>query len=81
MTQRVTHVRPARGPFTHFKVNGVEKTRDTCVNEIERGFDYQTHPALGIASPIHIINVNNKKYLRTDRNKTPEDNLGSLPCF
>ena len=30
---------------------------------------------------VEIISVNGGKYLRTDRNNTPKDNLGSLPEF
>ena len=30
---------------------------------------------------VHIIEVNQKKYIRTDTNKTEADNLGELPTF
>lgn len=30
---------------------------------------------------VHIIEVNDEKYMRTDNNETEEDNLGKLPEF
>lgn len=30
---------------------------------------------------VRVIEVNNKKYIRTDANKTEKDNLGELPEF
>jgi len=78
----ITHVRPQHGPFTHFKVDGIEKTRETCVREADSGIPYQSKSVLGLTAPIRVITMNNgKKYLRTDKNFTEEDNLGVLPEF
>ena len=30
---------------------------------------------------IHVVTVNGREYLRTDRNEVEEDNLGELPEF
>ena len=82
MTKKVTHVRPKNGPFTHFKVDGAEKSRATCVREIESGTVYRTSPPNNVrGADIHVVEVNNTKYLRTDKNKTEADNLGELPVF
>jgi len=34
-----------------------------------------------MGSKINVISINNKKYLRTDANKTEKDNLDKLPTF
>ena len=81
MAKKVTHVRPKSGPFTHFKVDGAEKTRSTCVSEIESGIAYKTSPPGGGGADIHVVEVNRKKFLRTDHNHTEADNLGELPVF
>ncbi|GHT31041.1 hypothetical protein FACS1894214_2020 [Planctomycetales bacterium] len=81
MTSNVTHVRPKNGQLTHFKVNGSEKARETCIREIESGIDYKTSPRTGSGASIHVVEADHKKYLRTDKNKTPADNLGELPSF
>lgn len=30
---------------------------------------------------VHVVVINGYSYLRTDKNKTPKDNLGNLPTF
>jgi hypothetical protein len=58
-------------------------SRENVVNGIENGRVFFTmrlvngSPSLG--EEIHIITVDNVKYLRTDRNSERNDNLGSLP--
>lgn len=34
-----------------------------------------------MGAKINVISINNKKYLRTDPNKTAKDNLDNLPTF
>lgn len=63
-----------------------ERTRSQVVNAIEnKGYTYVTSYKKDNewykGQKVHIINVDGKKYLRTDSNKTTKDNLGELPEF
>ncbi|MFC5136591.1 MULTISPECIES: DUF3892 domain-containing protein [Haloferacaceae] len=42
-----------------------------------------THGSNGwkLGEEVHVVEANGEKWLRTDPNETPEDNLGSLPTF
>jgi hypothetical protein len=41
LKQLVTHVYPEQGTYSLFKVNGIIKHRDTCIQEINSGqFQY-----------------------------------------
>lgn len=60
--------------------------RADIVNDIESN-DSHYHPLfapegsknMDIGPKVHVVTIGGKKYLRTDRNDTPEDNLGELP--
>jgi hypothetical protein len=58
-------------------------SRQAVIDHIESGQTYMTIRIVGGTwSPgavIHVVTVNGKKYLRTDRNQTARDNLDSLP--
>ena len=79
--QYITHVHPAGGPFTMFKVNGEPRSRQKCISDIEAGTPYWTQSPEGDESKIHLYTVDGNTYLRTDRNEITEDNLGELPPF
>lgn len=65
---------------------GSEWKRDSVVKSLE---DDKTFVTITKSSDdkwkkgtdVHIIEVNSKKYIRTDGNKKESDNLGSLPEF
>ncbi|MDD3334837.1 MAG: DUF3892 domain-containing protein [Eubacteriales bacterium] len=61
--------------------NDIEKLRQTVVADIENGHQIKTHPSNGGGAEVHVIQVANTKYLRTDRNSVAKDNLGNLPQF
>ena len=79
----VTAVCPEYSPFTHFLVNGVIQTRDTCIKEIDnKQFEYRTSPQKGKGRAIHVVRPENSEpYLRTDNNQTTIDNLTELPAY
>ncbi|CAI3960654.1 unnamed protein product [Commensalibacter communis] len=63
-----------------------ERTRSQVVNAIEnKGYTYVTSYKKNgewyKGKNVSIIKVDGKKYLRTDSNKTTQDNLGELPEF
>lgn len=60
--------------------------RDDIVEDIDKNNSHyhplfvpsgSTHPEIG--PKVHVVAVGGKKYLRTDPNNTPDDNLGELP--
>lgn len=62
------------------------RTKSAVVKDIDDyGYDYVTatyddeHWILG--EEVHVVEANGDRWLRTDPNETPEDNLGSLPTF
>lgn len=62
-----------------------EASKNDVVTSIESGKTFVTITKNGTSwnegEDVRVINVNNNKYLRTDRDNTPADNLGSLPRF
>ena len=62
---------------------GTEWARSDVVAAIERGKSFQTILGGGSSwrkgQDVQIIVVNGVKYLRTDKNSTPRDNLENLP--
>jgi hypothetical protein len=80
------------GGIEHLKVQGLFDStsqivsRNDVVDDIEKnGSHYHplftptgtTHQEIG--PRIHVVPLGGKKYLRTNPNSTPEDNLGELP--
>lgn len=57
-------------------VNGIEKKGFTYVTAFKKSNGDYTKGAR-----VEIVTVNEKKYLRTDKNKTARDNLENLPEF
>ena len=59
--------------------------RSQIVSSIESGDSfitiYKSDNKWKRGNDVHIIEVKGKKYIRTDRNATEEDNLGDLPEF
>lgn len=74
---RTTKKRAISAPFTYEK--------DKVVKMIESGKDFFTGKERGTElikkEKIHVLPINGEKFIRTDRNETPEDNLGELPEF
>ena len=68
-------------------IDETEWTREQVVKAIENGKRFVTAPFIKKKSlwvrgeEIHIIEVNKKKFIRTDKNKEGKDNLGELPEF
>ncbi|HML23354.1 MAG TPA: DUF3892 domain-containing protein [Aggregatilinea sp.] len=65
---------------------GKEWKRSDVVLEIERKRTFVTIPKNNDekyirGEDVRIVVINGVKYLRTDNNNTPSDNLGSLPEF
>lgn len=62
------------------------KSRSTVINDIEGGKSVMTAVKKSdgkyyAGEDVHVITVNGSKYLRTDANKTPKDNLENLPTY
>jgi hypothetical protein len=62
------------------------KTREWVIDKIEEGYSFVTTKKNDDGKwtkgeDVHIIKVNGKKYIRTDKNDTESDNLGNLPKF
>jgi hypothetical protein len=64
---------------------GQEWTRSQVVSAIERGKSFvtilRTNNKWKKGQDVHIITVNNVKYIRTDQNRIASDNLENLPEF
>lgn len=62
-----------------------EETRQAVISNIKKGKTYCTiikkETKWHKGAIVEIIKVNNKDYIRTDKNKTESDNLGELPEF
>lgn len=62
-----------------------EWKRGDVVNSIESGKTFVTVSKIGsdwkMGEDVHIVEVNNAKFIRTDKNQKEEDNLGELPEF
>jgi len=61
-------------------------SRNTAVVEIESGTDVITiykdsNGKWKKGAKVNVVKVNGTRYLRTDRDATAADNLGSLPTF
>ncbi len=66
--------------------SGATKTRGLVVKEIKDGKTYTTilktdKGEWRKGQDVHIIEVDNEEYLRTDANETGTDNLENLPEF
>jgi len=67
--------------------SGVETLRSHVVRRLESGRTYATitrDDADGTwrrGSDVGVVSVDGEKYIRTDRNKIKNDNLGRLPRF
>lgn len=85
-----------RGVITHLKVhqnnNGFLGSaqiweRSQVIDSIDAGFIFYTiykdrsSDKWNLGSQIHVVNGSYGRYLRTDRNNIPFDNLDSLPEF
>ena len=62
------------------------KSRTTVVGDIESGKTVMTavkgsDGKYYAGEKVHVITVNGYKYLRTDANSTPRDNLENLPTY
>lgn len=83
-----THIVQVR---VHANVNGNVGTAQTwermeVVSAIEKGNTFVTllRNSAGnwqLGEDVRIVVINGVKYIRTDNNNTPSDNLGSLPEF
>jgi predicted RecB family nuclease len=72
--QTITHVRKnKKGVITHILV-GEEYTKAQIIKKMKGGSDF-------IVKDGTDVRVVDEKYIRSDRNGTPEDNLGNLPAF
>jgi len=65
---------------------GQEWTRTQVVDAIEDGETFvtilkQSGGVFRRGEDVHVVMINGVKYIRTDQNRTPTDNLGSLPEF
>lgn len=79
------------GRITHLKVHANQngrpssdystQTKDQVVNSIESSKEYYTWYSNKVGAKVNVVKVNGNKYLRTDRNETPKDNLENLPNF
>ncbi|MBD3375764.1 DUF3892 domain-containing protein [candidate division KSB1 bacterium] len=63
-----------------------EWTRSSVASKIDSGNTFVTitknsDDKWNKGEDVHIIKVNEKKYIRTDANKKESDNLGDLPTF
>lgn len=61
-------------------------SREQVISALERGYTFVTilKDSAGNwtkGSKVEIVTVHGTKYIRTDRNSTASDNLGSLPRF
>jgi hypothetical protein len=82
-----------QGHITRLRVGNKDATgwntrlRAEVISDIERGDEYWTYHWDGKASKyregaqVHVVVVNSQKYLRTDKDSTAADNLGSLPTL
>lgn len=66
--------------------NKIVFPKNEVINKIEGGITFCTakkndQGKYNRGSDVHVVTVNGRKYIRTDRNDTPEDNLGELPEF
>jgi hypothetical protein len=65
----------------------VNMSREAVVGAIKRGvtcytyFKKTTTGELEVGAQIHVVTVNYIDYLRTDKDGTAKDNLGSLPSL
>ena len=60
--------------------------RSKVVSNIENGYSYCTilktnDKKWKKGEDIHIVKIDDEKFIRTDRNETKKDNLGNLPEF
>lgn len=62
-----------------------EWTRQQVISTIERGYIimtmYKRNGKWEQGEHVRVITVNGVKYIRTDSNNSPKDNLGNLPRF
>ena len=66
------------GPITFVKMrNGHIYSRAEVVGFINAGYEF----VVPSGERVHVVRVGLQTFLRTDRNQTPEDNLGELPLF
>lgn len=61
-------------------------SRSSIVSSIGSGNEYTTaikndNGKWSLGDPVHVLEVNGKKFIRTDQSDTKEDNLGGLPIF
>lgn len=63
-----------------------EEKRETVISNLKKGKTYMTilknkEGKWNKGASVEIIRVNNKEFIRTDKNQTESDNLGELPEF
>lgn len=60
-------------------------TRSQVIDALDKGYSFVTITKNGNTwnrgADVHKVIVNNKKYIRTDKNQSASDNLGNLPRF
>jgi fructose-1,6-bisphosphatase len=90
----ITHKHEDSGRITHLKVQAnrnekpdgqsFEWKREDVIDSIESKTNqkhFQTWYSNKVGAKVEVVKVNGNKYLRTDRNETPKDNLENLPNF
>lgn len=65
---------------------GASRTRASVVNSLEEGYTFVTiykgsNDKWQRGAEVRIVKIADQKYIRTDADATPKDNLGSLPRF
>jgi len=63
------------------KLDIMEMTLSLDKNEIEEFHRWYNNGNWDLGDFIEIVRINGTDFIRTDRNHTPADNLGSLPEF
>jgi hypothetical protein len=62
-----------------------EEKRETVISKLKNGKEYCTiikkDGNWKRGQMVHIVQVKGNEYIRTDKNETDKDNLGSLPEF
>lgn len=62
---------------------GIIWSRTQVITKIENSYSfvtvYKDNGKWKKGETVHIVEVDDEKYIRTDKNKTKNDNLGSLP--
>ena len=61
------------------------ESRNTVISKLKKGKEYCTirkkNGNWTKGEKVHKVVVNDKEYIRTDKNETEKDNLGNLPEF